>query len=406
MRYNPFSTNIQSVERDRSGNWFYELFNSAISSNNGFKSELEKLNTVLSNPAVLTVIKYQCDMFSLGNIKAIRNGKEVPNDQLVKLLRYPNPLQTERQFLWDYMFWNMLGTAYLYSNSKIIKDSTSLYWLNPAQLVWTDEILKKLDKFILSDKSLKELEKITINYKNLDGTTTPFTLSEIKPFFDLSNGLGNWYKGNSTLDALVKIIRNSDTALDSKYSNLDFAGKFIVSKQKGTGVGVNNLPMGEIEKDDAKNKLRGSESVHVLKSPIDISRFVDNIDKLKLDKAYNEDVFKISKLYGHPKAIIETLESTGVFGEEKKEAKADFIDEVCKAKGNDLMNGLESMFGYNDKNIELVLDYSHLSFMHVREKQKHEAISREMNNLNLALQMGAIDEEELKARVKILISDD
>ena len=406
MRYNPFSTNIQSVERDRSGNWFYELFNSAISSNSGFKSELEKLNVVLSNPAVLTVIKYQCDMFSLGNIKAIRNGKELPNDQLVKLLRQPNPFQTERQFLWDYMFWNMLGTAYLYTNSKLIQDSTNLYWLNPAQIVWNENTLKKLDKLILSDKSLKELERLNVQYKNLDGTTTTYTLAEIKPFFDLSNGLGNWYKGNSTLDALTKIIRNSDTALDSKYSNLDFAGKFIVSKQKGTGVGVNNLPMAEGEKDDAKSKLKGSESVHVLKSPIDISRFVDNIDRLKLDKAYNEDVFKISKLYGHPKAIIETLESTGVFGEEKKEAKADFIDEVCKAKGNDFMNGLEVMFGYVDKNIELVLDYSHLSFMHVREKQKHEAISREMSNLNLALQMGAIDEEDLKARVKLLIGDD
>lgn len=264
MSYNPFNTNIQHVERDSSGGWFYELFNSTTASGGGFKSEREKLNAVLSNPAVLTVIKYQCDMFSLGNIVAMRNGKELPNDQLVSLLKHPNPFQSNRQFLWDYMFWNMLGTAYLHTTSKIIKDNTSLYWLNPAQLIWDDALLKKLDKIVISKASISELEKMTVKYRNLDGTTNSYTLAEIKPFFDLSNGLGNWYKGNSTLDSLLKVIRNSDASLDSKYNNLDFAGKFIVSKQKGTGVGVNNLPMAEGEKDDAKNKLKGSESVHVL----------------------------------------------------------------------------------------------------------------------------------------------
>lgn len=404
MAFNPFTTNsITSVERFIDGSWFYSLFNSN-QSKNGFKSDREKLLKVLFNPSFLTVAKYQCDLFSLGKIKAIRNDKEVPNDLLVKKLKNPNPFQTDRQFLWDYMFWLMLGTAYLKTTSKLLTDNTKLYWLNPACLVWTDDLLKKLDKLSLSNASVKEIEKLTIKYENLDGATTTYNLGEIKPFFDLTNSFGNWYKGASTVDALYKIIRNSDTALDSKYSNLDFAGKFMVFG-KNSMDNVNEVPMGDMEKLDAKAKLKSKESVHVLKTPIDIKRFVENMSKLELDKAYNEDVFKIAKLYNHPKAIIESLESTGIFGEEKKEAKADFVDEVLVPKGMDLMNGLESLFGYDEKNIDLELSFDHLSFMQVRKKQKQESISREIANLTQAKEIGAIEEDDLKERVKLLIGE-
>ena len=404
MAYNPFSTsNITSVEHLKDGSWFYNLFNS--NSLTKYTSDLEKLNTVLFNPAFLTVAKYQCDMFSLGRIKAMRNGKELPNDQLVNLLKYPNPFQTDKQYLWDYMFWLMLGTAYSYTSSKLIKDNTNLYWLNPSCLVWDDKLCRKLDKIALSKGTVKDIEKLTIKYNNADGTQTTYSLGEIKPFFDLTNGLGNWYRGSSTVDALYKILSNSDASLDSKHSNLDFAGKFIVSGQNSME-NIHETPMGNEESTDAKQKLKGKENVHVLKTPINIDRFVDNIDNLKLDKAYNEDVFKVAKLYNHPKAVIESLENTGVFGEEKKEAKADFVDEVLKPKGEDLMNGLETIFGYDDKNIDLVISYDHLSFMQVRNKQRQESISREINNIRMAVEFNVMTEEDAAERVKTLMDNE
>ena len=70
--YNPFSTSLKEVERDLAGNWFHWMLGD--SSTSKFKSELHKLNTVLSSPAVLKVFKLQCDMVSLGKIEA-RNEK-------------------------------------------------------------------------------------------------------------------------------------------------------------------------------------------------------------------------------------------------------------------------------------------------------------------------------------------
>ncbi len=57
----------QIVERDLSGNFFYELINQNANVSK-FKSDKEKLNVILSNPAVLKVFALNCDLFSLGKI--------------------------------------------------------------------------------------------------------------------------------------------------------------------------------------------------------------------------------------------------------------------------------------------------------------------------------------------------
>lgn len=399
--FNPFSTNITSVERLKDGSWFYELFNSK-NTNKGYKSEQHKLETVLCNPAFLTIAKLQCDMFSLGKIKAVLNDNEKPNDNLVSLLKHPNPYQTDRQFLWDYMFWRMLGTAYLYTNSKVISDRTKMYWLNPANFVWDDKLVKQLDKLTLSNQSYNELERLKVEYKQNDGTSKHFQLSEIKPFFDTSNGFGNWYKGASTVDALYKIITNSETALDAKYSNLDFAGKFTVTGKTSLD-NINDVPMGDNEQRDSKLKLKGKERVHVLKTPIEISRFVEDLRKMELDKSFFTDVYKIGKIYNIPKDVIEAYLENGSTYENQEKSKAGWIEQSIKPASEDLMNGIEMLFGYNEKNTDLVMQYKHLSFMHVFEKQKQESISREINNIRMAVEMEALSKEEANTKVKELL---
>lgn len=402
--YNPFSTNIQSVERDRSGNWFYEMFSSS-SNVSSFKSERHKLNTVLSNPAALKVFKLQCDMVSLGRVHAInQNGKEKQNDSLKKKLEYPNYFQTDSQFLWTYMFWRMLGTAYLTTSSKLLKDSTQLYFLNPTNFIWTDKLLKRLDKIVLSDKSFREVKDLTVEYKNIDGTSSTYKLGEVMPFFDLTNGLGNWYKGNSSLDALYDIISNSKSAIKAKGSNLDFSGKFMVFG-KNSMDNINEVPMDESEKVDVKSKLKGGESVHVIKTPIDIKRFVENLNKLVLDEAYFSDYYKIGAMYGIPRDVLEASLNGSTY-ENQKWSKGSWIEQSISPACDDFTNGIERLFGYDNGNVRLKISFDHLSFMQVFKTQEQEAISKQLNNLNIAHNMGAIEEEDLKQRVKILIGDE
>ena len=179
-----------------------------------------------------------CDLFSLAEVNVLDGEEIIDKDPLYNLLNQPNPFQTRRQFLWDYMFWNMLGCANMYGTSKSIIPSTRLYWLNNANLVYPTELKQKLDKIYRSNLSVNELEREIVRYKYADGTQTTFKLGEIKTFADISNGFGNWYDSPSRLDALYKIVSNSEAALDAKNVNLRFSGKFMVSR-KGNPDGPN-----------------------------------------------------------------------------------------------------------------------------------------------------------------------
>jgi hypothetical protein len=102
-------------------NFGYEVIQ-ASTSFNSFARDKEKLAMVLSSPAVLKVFTLQCDLFSRGRVCVQdANGEEIEDDPFLTLIRNPNPFtKTESQFLWDFMFFNMLGTSNVYVDSKIV----------------------------------------------------------------------------------------------------------------------------------------------------------------------------------------------------------------------------------------------------------------------------------------------
>ena len=399
--YNPFtSSNIQEVTRNSDGSFFYQLF-SGNAANSKILSDREKLNLVLSNPAVLRVFKLHCDLFSLGKFKAFKNNKEIDNDALVNKLNRPNPFQSQRQFLWDYKFWNMLGTSYAYPTSKVINDSLNIYFLNPACFEWTDKLCRQLDKIVLSNKSFKDLKGLTIKYKHLDNTTTTYKLHDVIPFFDLTNGLGNWYKGSSTIDALYGVIKNSASSIKSKDIALEFSGKYLVSGEHNPD-DIHSSPMGTKEKESIERSTRSNKSVHAVKDKISIQRFVEDLNKLKLDDAYIADYYTIGTMYGTPRDVLEAGLNGSTY-ENQKEASHRFVEQCLNPKGTDLADGLERFFGYDLKGIDLQLSFEHLSFMQIIEEYRADIISKKLTNLKTAKELGGLSDAEIKEHIKVMM---
>ena len=403
--YNPFSTNIYQAERSRDGSWFYELFSSdniAVK----LKSEKERLSAVLCNPAALKVFKLQCDMFSLGEVTAVSgtSNKIRPNDALLNQLKRPNIYQSQRQFLWDYMFWTMLGTSYLYTSSKVLNDNTSQYFLDPTRFVWTDELINAMDRNIVSKQRYNENMKMTIDYLNLDGTCSKYQLKDITTYFDLSNGVGNWFRGNSAIDALYKVISNNEKGLDAKGINLEFSGKYFASGTHKED-DIYGSPMGDKEKESIEKSFSKKKPVHATKSSVSLQRFVDDIAALKLDEGYFADYFIIGGMYGIPRDVLEANLKGSTF-ENQEKASVRYVDHCLKPKGTDLMNGLEKIFGYDTKNIDLHISWSHLGFMAVVEREKTTLKSSQLANLNMAKDMGVLTDEEVIVRGKEIMEYD
>lgn len=332
---------------------------------NDYSQDKKKLAMVLSNPAMMKVVSLQCDLFSLGNVTVEdMNGQPIENDPFLTLIKQPNPFQTQSQLLWDYMFWQMIGTSYCYSDSQVVdKKDNRLYFLDPSKMQWPSGFQAEADKLIFSSKDYANSQKQTITYKYADNTTFRFPLDRLIINTDLTNGIGNWYKGPSRIDALYKIITNSEEALNAKNINVRYSGKFLI----GSNNNLNSLPLGELEIEDITNKMESDKKVWPIKTMVEIKRFVENMGQLQLDEAFMNDYYKIGLVYGIPKDVLEAFVQGSTY-ENQEKARMSHVTYCLQPKGNDLMNAFETRFGYTDRNIKI--DWSHLPLAQVFQKDK------------------------------------
>lgn len=389
-----YKQTYEMVERGRSGSFFYQLFSNKHS---GYKGLEEKIHDVLNNPACLLVFKLNCDLFSLVKVHSYKDEKINESNFLYSHKKQPNPFQTWKQFFWDYNFWLDIGGAYLWTPSNVLDENNHIYWLNPKGFDFTSRQLKMLSSFVLSKKTENEINKELIRYINEDGSNTYIPFREIKPFFSLSNGItGNWFTGDSALDALHKVIKNNELTLDAQSSNLDFAGKFVLSG-KEDGSKMNDFrTMGDSEKTNIISQLTGGQRVQVTKVPISIDRFVSDLNKLKLDESFLQQYFIIGKMFGVPKDVLESyLQGGGTF-ENQEKATGKHISYALQPAIDDFTDFLESKFGFED----LRGDWNHLLFNQVFLKDKAETQSLQLDNIQKAKEMGAFTDEEAKEEIK------
>jgi hypothetical protein len=376
------------------GKSLFSLIN-ATPQYNDYADEADKLAAVLSNPAALKVFALQCDLFSLATVEVKQNDKPVENDPLYNLLSNPNPFQSQRQILWDYMFWLMLGNAVLYIKSgDIDRDNNMMYFLDTSRIYFPTKLQAKVKKLILSKKGLKDLEEEQVKYLNDDGTYNTFKVKELLFITDLTNSTGNWFKGNSRLDALYKIISNSEAGIDSKNINARYLGKYIVNgKIDEKNV---NLPMMKAdEKQEIEQRIDGDKKVHAVKTPIDIKRFIERSEVLKnLDDSYLADYYKIGKMYGIPRDVLEAYESSTYENQEK--ARGSHVSYTLSPKGSDLGDNISKRLEYNTANKKIVLDWSHLPFMQVFKKEEAKVNETNAKSLERLIKSGVKHESAAK----------
>ena len=368
-----------SLTRDESGNWFTEMFRAGATSKE-YTNYQQKLNAVLLNPACTKVFKLNCDLFSLGKVNQYQNDELKEINYLYSIKKQPNFFQSWTQFFWDYMFWKMLGQAILYRTNNVMNESTQLYWLNPANFDFSNG-KTKFSKMVFSKKSFDDLQKETLKYTFEDGTTSDIRISDLTFFFDTTNGIGgNWYLGNSVLDSLYKVISNSEQALNAKAVNLEFSQQFMASQKNDS---LSEIPLGDEDKESIETVLRSGKKVHAVKKPVDIKRFVDDIARLKLDDSFYNDYFMIGTMYGIPRDVLEA-NLRGSTYENQEKATARHVEYSLKPSGQDLTDKFEILFGLED----LRMEWGHLMFNQVFEKEKQEVIKLKLENEQLAKELG------------------
>lgn len=370
---------------------FYPLhFWGAAPQFNDYHEDEAKLLAIFSNPALLKVFSLQCDLFSLGKPYVYSSsGTLKPKDDAIKRIENPNPMQSMQDWLWSYMFWKMVGNANLYMTSKLVeRDNAPMYWLENHKIEWPYELDKNKDKLILSQAKLERLRKMPLKYRYEDGSTMDFTLGDLVIIPDLTNGTGNWFKGFSRIDALRKVISNSEASLDSKNINVRYAGKFLVAgKQDPTD--VTKKPMHEDEKQTIEQRIDGNQKhVHAIKSMIDIKRFVDDLKVLELDKAYLADYYLIGSMYNIPRDVLEAYQSSTFENQEK--ARAGHVTYTLEPAGEVLGAALADAWDYTQYGWKICFAWDHLPFTQVFEKDRQAIKTSQVNMLLRLLDAGML----------------
>ncbi len=368
---------------------------------NDYSEDTKKLLVIFKNPALLKVFCLQCDLFSLAKVYVYdKDDNLIPDDPALARLANPNPMQGQAQFLWDYMFWKMVGNAYLYMNSNIVeRENAPMYWLENSKIEWPLSLEREKDKLIISQSKLREIMGTEITYRYEDGSTFKFKLSDIVSITDLSNGVGNWFKGFSRIDALYKVISNSEVSLDSKNINVRYTGKFLVSGQQDPS-DISKKLMGQQEKDDIEKKINGEtwqektdgeKQVHAVKSMVEIKRFVDDLRVLELDKSYLADYYLIGSMYNIPRDVLEAYTSSTFENQEK--ARAGHVAYTLEPAGEQLGTLICKRWGYDKEGKKICLSWDHLSFAMVFEQQRAALQQTKASVFNSLLKAGVKLEE-------------
>lgn len=351
---------------------------------NDYTEDSAKLLAIFSNPALLKVFSLQCDLFSLGRPYVYGpTGSLKPKDDAIKRIENPNPMQTMQDWLWSYMFWKMAGNAYLYMSSKVVtRDNAPMYWLENHKIEWPMEIDKNKDKLILSEAKLKRLLTTPLKYRYEDGSSMDFTLGDLEIIPDLTNGTGNWFKGFSRIDALRKVISNSEEALDSKNTNLRYSRKFLVAGKQDPA-DVTKKPMHEDEKQTIEQRIDSDKKhVHAMKSMVDIKRFVDDLKVLELDKAYLADYYIIGAAYNIPRDVLEAYQSSTFENQEK--ARAGHVTYTLEPAGEVLGAALADAWDYTKYGWKICFGWDHLPFTQVFEKER---VNIKQSQVNIFLRL-------------------
>lgn len=374
-------------------NFGYEIIQASTQFNT-YARDKEKLAMVLSNPAAMKVFALQCDLFSMGRISVDdEEGNEIEDDPFLNLVGNPNPFTiTEAQFLWDFMFWNMLGTVYAYIDSKIVdRAGNMLYFLDPSKIEWPLEFERLKDKMIFSKNQLNEIKKMIITYRYSDGSTFQFPFDRMLISFDLTNSTGNFFKGPSRLDALYKVISNAEHVLDSENINIRYTSKFMVGSEQQTGTN-SKIGLGEEEKKDIINNIDGSaKNVYPVRAKVNIQRFVEDLASLQLPQEYLHQYFLIGNMYNIPRDVLEAYNSATYENQEK--ARAAHVNYTLEPKGNQFMNSYEIHFGYKEQKKNIKITWDHLPFMQVFAKEKVETQKATIEVLNSLLKLGVSIEQ-------------
>lgn len=399
----PIITNLFAPEK-WGNSYFYRIW----SSKHDAFQEVEYLKNFEEVPEVNAVINLKANAMSNGRFKVVdQDGKEYPNEPILKILAKPNWFQDGKEFLKQTkVFHDVFGNEYLYAFFGVGADwsrLSALYSL-PPNLVdpkYRDE--KRFFEFAGSDNP-----NIQYLFKNEMNKATPLPLETIihlnENRISFKSGKDeNLLKGKSKMSALRAPINNIRAAYQSRGVILVSRGANGAWVNRGTDAAGSTLPLETFEKEETLEKLRnygtmsGQNQTIVTNANLAwVQAGVHNPQTLGLFQEIEEDFRTIQASYGTPAELFP--KANGSTFENQNQARKGLYNETIVPEAAEWCAPLSSRI-FPDGKKSVILDYYWLPIFQEDMKKRADGLQTIINAMSKALQDKAITIEQYQAEL-------
>lgn len=389
--YEPFDRSSDGDPSDKpsliTGTNFEDLM-SAVNGHYSTKNLIELFSTV---PEIFAPIDAWASRVALGeySFERIKTGEKITdNVYLNKILNSPNPMQTLRDLIYEYVcYCKVTGDNYLYSPtpeslSRVdYKNIINTYNLPSDQ---TEPILPQRIKLF----SAKEKSDLVLGYVVMKGQADEFVAKTANVLYQNQVNL-KWkdrkMKGRSPLLSAKKAIMNLIAVYEARnviYVKRGALGAIISKRQDGGG-SVAVTPKEKKKILDDINKVQGvtagKNPYAVVTHPIDFVRFSMSIQELMPFEETLADTAAIYATLGVPRELMpKNSDSTYA---NQRDAEKNFIQTRIQPFGEALCKALSVFWNLEEAGIRMVVDYSHLPSLKANQKEEAETdkIDSEVN---------------------------
>lgn len=358
----------------------------------------ELINVAQNVPHLNTVISRGAEMFSNMIIKHVdKNGVDIPNSDVLKLLNEPNPLQAIDQFVYDFYVYNAIYSenfGYKNYGSSLSELPSLLWWLPPG---W---MKKNLTGNIYRQSTIEEIiENFTLMYD-----PEPFLPKEI---IHITDGIRqNIISRGNRIETLQLPLSNIVACLKSLNTIITEKGMIgFISSDGAKDMSGGAIPMSREEKLQLQNQYKIDSSldsnnghIGIFTSSLKWTPMSFNVQDLMLYEGLEDPFCQICGAYGidrniFPKSIV-SKSTLGGSSDTDLAMKATTQNTLLPL-GNKMLNQISKGLGLNKKNEKLIPSWEHMPYMKEDDVKAQSAFKSKCEALDILLKNGTISHKQL-----------
>lgn len=348
----------------------------------------ELMKVAVNVPHLNIVISEGAKMFSNMEIRHVnKDGVDIENSDILKLLNNPNPIQNLEAFLYDYYVNNAIYSgAICYKNKSALSKIPNVLWWLPTGYIQVNLTGKMFRQFKIED-IIESYFLFQYNEK--------FEPSEI---IHITEGIGQTIlKPTSKIEVLQIPLSNIVAALKSNNIILTERGMIgFISKDNSDSAGMGQLRMSPDEEVKVRAQYNSDNSLDSDRSHVGVfsgslkwTPMTFDVSQLKLYEGLEDSFGLCCAAWGMDRDIFPSTK--GATNENKEAGEKKTYNSTMLPLGKKLCRVFEQDFGLREKGEKLLCSFSHLPIMQEDKLKEGQAKSAVITGLSKALADGVID---------------